>query len=262
MTPELLNAFDALAAMVRDWWVLAACVFARVGPVFAFLPGLGERVVPARLRLAAALAMTILIAPVLSNRIVAPDAAPIPLALFLAAETLIGTMLALSIRLMMIALQTAGTKAAQSTSLAQFFGGAGVDPQPAMSQVLVMAALAMLMLMGLPQRVAEFLVLSYDLFPAGRFPSPADAAQWGLSRTAHAFALAFGLAAPFLIAATLYNLALGAINKAMPQLMVAFVGAPALTLGGLFLFLLAAPLMIAVWASVAGGLMVDPMALP
>jgi flagellar biosynthetic protein FliR len=33
----------------------------------------------------------------------------------------------------------------------------------------------------------------------------------------------------------------------MPQLMVSFVGAPAITLGGLALLLLAAPLMLGLW---------------
>ena len=53
-----------------------------------------------------------------------------------------------------------------------------------------------------------------------------DVAEWGVARVGAAFALALGLAAPFVIAAVLYNLALGVINKAMPQLMVALVGAP------------------------------------
>ena len=48
---------------------------------------------------------------------------------------------------------------------------------------------------------------------------------------AASFALALSLAAPFVIASLLYNVALGVINKAMPQLMVAFVGAPAITCG-------------------------------
>ena len=66
------------------------------------------------------------------------------------------------------------------------------------------------------------------------------------TRTA-AFALGFSLAAPFMLAALLYNIALGAINRAMPQLMVAVVGAPASTAGTLFLFLLSAPLIISTW---------------
>ena len=63
---------------------------------------------------------------------------------------------------------------------------------------------------------------------------------------------------PFVIAALIYNVALGVINRAMPQLMVAFVGAPALTLGGLLLLYLSAPVMLSVWIDAFGALMEAP----
>lgn len=122
-----------------------------------------------------------------------------------------------------------------------------------------MAGFAALVAAGFPERLATLLVLSYDLFPAGDWPAPAALAEWGAARVSHAFSLAFSLAAPFVIGAGLYNLALGAINKAMPQLMVAFVGAPALTFGGLALLLITAPLMIGLWLGVVGDMLADPI---
>jgi flagellar biosynthesis protein FliR len=84
-------------------------------------------------------------------------------------------------------------------------------------------------------------------------------AQWGVGRVAHAFALAFVLAAPFVIGSCIYNLALGAINRAMPQLMVAFIGSPAITWGGLVLLMLAAPVMITVWLGAFQTYLTDPV---
>lgn len=248
MTPEMIAALTALAAQVQAWMAGGGLVFARIGPVFALVPVLGERSVPARIRLVAALAMTLVVAPAVAPRIPLPAPDPLGLVLFLGGETLVGLILGLSLRLMILALMMAGTKAAQATSLAQAFGGAGVDPQPAMAQLLVMAGLCVAAMSGIPERLAQLLVLSYDLFPAGIWPSPEAVAQWGVDRVSRAFALSFSLAAPFVIGAGLYNLALGAINRAMPQLMVAFVGAPALTLGGLVLLMLSAPVMLAIWA--------------
>jgi flagellar biosynthetic protein FliR len=121
-----------------------------------------------------------------------------------------------------------------------------------------MAGLAAIVVSGLPENLAALLVLSYDIFPSGAWPDPAALARWGTARVAHAFALAFTLAAPFVIGSGLYNLALGAINRAMPQLMVAFIGAPALTLGGLVLMLISAPLMIGVWLSAFTTMLSDP----
>lgn len=248
----------ALALPGTDWLIAALFVFLRVGAAVSVLPGLGERLLPARLRLAAALAMTAIVLPAVGHTGPAlPDAA-FGLARIAATETLAGLALGLAIRLLVIALQIAGTIAAQATSLSQFFGGAGAEPQPAMSQVLMFAGIALLMLAGLPHRAAEYLILSYDLLPAGAWPDADALTGWATSRVARAFALAFTLAAPFVVASTVYNLALGAINRAMPTLMVAFVGAPALTLGGLALLALAAPTMLQVWWAAADALLANP----
>lgn len=261
MTPDLLLALSALIEQAQAWFAAAGLVFARIGAFFTLLPVFGERVVPARVRLVAAIAMTIIVAPAVGDWVPSVPTSPISAALFLGAETLVGVTLAMGLRLMVMVLQMAGTKAAQATSLSQAFGGAGVDPQPAFSQVLVMAGLAMIVVMGFPERLAELLVLSYDLFPSGAWPNPAALAEWGTSRIAYAFALAFILASPFVIGSALYNLALGAINRAMPQLMVAFVGAPALTLGGLVLMLIASPLMVGVWYSAFSTMLADPVVM-
>lgn len=258
MTPDMIDAMTQLAQQGQLLAVQAGGVFARIGAVFALVPVFGERVIPARVRLAVALAMTAIVAPAVP--VVPAPGDPLALGMFLLAETLVGVILGIALRLMVMALQIAGTIAAQATSLAQAFGGAGVDPQPAIAQVLVMGGLALAVLSGFAERLAQFLVLSYDLFPAGVWPDPADVARWGTARIGQCFALAFSLAAPFVIAASLYNLALGAINRAMPQLMVAFIGAPALTLGGLALLLLTAPLMLGTWLPGLHGLIIDPAA--
>ena len=92
---------------------------------------------------------------------------------------------------------------------------------------------------------------SYEILPMGLPVPAADVAAWGTARVAQAFALGFSLAAPFVIAGFAYNLALGAINRAMPQLMVAFIGAPAITAGGLLILMLAAPVILHFWGAPA-----------
>ena len=78
---------------------------------------------------------------------------------------------------------------------------------------------------------------------------------------AQAFGLAFTLAAPFAAAAMLYTLATGVINRAMPQFMVALVGAPALSFGALALLLLTAPALLAVWQSAMNAALADPFGI-
>lgn len=242
MTYDLAPIMATWEPLIWAGWL----VFLRVGAVLAMLPAFGERAVPTRVRLGLALAFTAVVAPAVAPSL---DAAPGPLGLAIATETVIGLSLGLVLRLMILALQMAGEIAAQATSLAQLLGSASMDPQPAMGRLMMMAGLALAVMTGLHVRAAEAMILSYELLPAGRLPDAAELADWGTLRIAHGFALAVTLAMPFVIAALIYNLALGVINKAMPQLMVAFVGAPALTAGGLILLMLALPPMLVLWQS-------------
>lgn len=218
----------------------AALVFVRVGAMVGLLPALGEQMVPVRIKLAAAVCLTMVVLPTLPNLQEATLSA-------LLAEAVCGLILGFGLRLLVLGLQMAGTIAAQSTSLSQMFAGTGPDPQPVIGNLLVLAGLAIFVSMDGLSRSAELIILSYDLMPAGELPLASDAAEWDLARISAVFALAFTLAAPFVLAALLYNLALGAINRAMPQLMVSLVGAPALALGGIALMVIAAPILLAVW---------------
>lgn len=159
-----------------------------------------------------------------------------------------GLLVGFAFRCMVFALQIAGTIAAQSTSLSQSFGGGlGVDPQPALSTLLVVSGLCLAVMLGLHIRVIELFLSSYTIFPIGHWPGTGIAAEWGIETISYIFGLGFSLAGPFIISSMIYNFGLGAINKAMPQLMVAFVGAPAISFGGLTLLFLASPLILRVW---------------
>ncbi|WP_083195038.1 flagellar biosynthetic protein FliR [Pararhodobacter sp. CCB-MM2] len=258
MTPDLIQALTALTVQIQAWFLGGALVFVRIGPMFSLLPIYGERSVPARVKIIAALATTLVVTPAVVGDIPVPGEGPIGWFLFLAPESMIGVMLGMALRLIFMVLMIGGTMAAQATSLSQAFGGAGAEPQPAISHVLVMAGLCMAAMAGMPERLVQYIVLSYDLFSPGQWPLPSAVAEWGIAQVSRAFALGFSLAAPFVIGAGLYNLALGAINRAMPQLMVAFVGAPALTLGGMLLFLVAAPIMLSVWLPAFLEVLSDP----
>ncbi len=260
---EQLSAFaDLLSGDLTDLLATGFGVFIRIGAMMAVMPAFGEQVVPVRVRLVITLAFTAITAPALAPIMPAAPTAPVALLTLIAAESVAGLALGIGLRLFMIALQVAGTIAAQATSLSQFFGGAGVDPQPAMSQILVVAGLALAVTAGLHVALAELILLSYEIFPPARFPDAATLADWGVAQSARAFRLAFTLAMPFLIMSLLFYVALGAINKAMPQLMVAFVGAPAITWGGLAILLLTAPMILPIWHEAFRDFAFDPTGIP
>lgn len=240
---ELIAQLSALSGLAEPMIWQAALVFVRVGALIALLPAIGDQMVPLRIKLAATVGMTLVVVSAVS-----PDFPPAsgfvgPIL----AEALAGLILGIGLRMLILGLQTAGTIAAQSTSLSQMFAGTGPEAQPIVANILVIAALAVFVGMdGLPRAVG-LVIVSYDLMPAGTVADVRAFTEWEIQRISRVFAMAFSLAAPFVIAALLYNLALGAINRAMPQLMVTFVGAPALALGGVALLAISAPLVLAVW---------------
>ena len=237
--------------------VLAAfIVFLRVGAAVALTPAFGERLVPQRVRLSVALAFTAIVFP-------AVPAADLPVAatgLFglILSETLIGAMLGLTLRLMVVVLQMAASMAAQSTSLAQLFGGTACEPMPAIGHLLVMGGLALAVMADLHVRIAGAILDSYLMFPPGGVLDPAGLAEFGMAHVSYCFRLGFSLAAPFVLAAFIYNLALGAINRAMPQLMVVLVGAPAITGAGLAMLALLTPFLLQIWLEAFHAVLADP----
>lgn len=248
-----LSTFTPIAS-VMIWHGYA--VFLRIGAFVSLLPAFGEASVPMRIKLVIILAFTMIVAPAIP----VPDAVPgfDQILWFALTETVAGLIIGLGVRAFILALQTAGSIAAQSTSLAQILGGAAAEPLPAMGYILIIGALALLVITGLHVKAAQLVIFSYQILPMGQLPGGSVISQWGVAQVRHAFELAFTLAAPFVVLSVLYNLAIGAINKAMPQLMVAFVGAPVITAGGLVVLCLAAPLMLATWVEAMDQFIANP----
>ena len=170
-----------------------------------------------------------------------------------------GLLFGLLLRLSIMALATAGALIAQGLSLAQMFGaGPASEPLPVFSHLLVGAGLALAAALGLHVQAVGYILGSYVPVPFAAGLSGEVALAEAVRGIVACFGTALSLAAPFLIATLVYNLAIGAINRAMPQLIVTFIGAPLLTAGGMALLCIAVPAGLAHWAglfaaTIAGG---------
>ena len=255
---DLPNDFELLAQAIAPFWVAAALVFLRVGGMIALLPALGDMLLPLRVRLAVLVAMTIIIAPALAMQNAAVQNLDLQIELLLF-EPIIGLMLGFSLRLLILALQIAGSIAAQSISLSQLFSGTAAEPQPMISTLLVMAATALFVMMGGLHHAVALVLHSYQLIGPGSLPNAGEMALWAHRQGSDMIAQGFVFASPFLLAGLLYNLALGVINRAMPALMVMFIGAPALTWGGLILLALVAPLILQQWQALLAQSLSQPL---
>jgi len=102
-----------------------AMVFLRVSSLVSLLPAFGDHSVPTRVKLGLAIAFTLIVAPAVT--VIPPPSDILTLTGVSVSEVGIGLFLGFGIRMFVLVLQTAGSIAAQSTSLSQILGGAGVD---------------------------------------------------------------------------------------------------------------------------------------
>jgi flagellar biosynthetic protein FliR len=242
---------DALAPFAFH----ALLIFARVGAAAMLLPGLGEAEVPATVRLAIALAIVPLLLPLLSPGLPPVPEAPAELARLILLETFAGLWLGGLARILVLALAMAGQVVALMLGLSSVLTQ---DPAlgqggTVLSRLFGMMAAVLVLSTGLYALPLSALAGSYAVLPAGD-PLPAGLAAEALAAMGgESLSLALRLAAPFVLAAVLFNLALGLLARLAPQVQVYFVAIPAQILGGLALLGLVAAPLVAVFAGVLSG---------
>jgi flagellar biosynthetic protein FliR len=248
--------------LTQDMLMVGFLVFLRVGAMMAVLPAFGERSIPQRVRLALALCFAIVVTPAVAADLMPYAAEQGIVSRALATEVLAGMAVGIVLRIFVMILEMAGAIIAISTSLSQMFGGGAVDAQPVVGHMLLVGGLALAAMLDLHVRVVEIIIMSYEFIPVGTFIGAGELSEWGLQHIRSGFAMAFSLSAPFVIASLVYNVALGVINRAMPQLMVAMVGAPAITLGGMVLMFITLPLLLQIWLKGFNVLLFNPFEAP
>lgn len=204
-----------------------ALVFARLGTAAMLFPGLGETVVPARVRLVAALLVSLLLAPVVGPQ--AAEAGP----LALVGEIVTGAFLGIAGRLILIAIQITGHIVAVQSGIAMatVFDPMESSGGTAPSALLGAAGIVMLFATDLHHLALSGLAASFAAVPPGTFPDPAELAL-ALLRLADASArVGLELAAPVLLAGLLAAAGLGLMSRLMPMLPVFFIAVPAQILG-------------------------------
>lgn len=258
--PELLAVIERLALAAGVGLPLVAAVLARMSAIAFLAPGLGERATPMRVRLAAVIALTMIVAPPLAPAFTPALYGPVELAALIGTEALIGLVIGFALRLSIFILQIAGAIIAQHISLSQLFGlGLGHEQETQLSTILIMGGLAVAASSDLHIEIAAALINSYSIFPLGALPAAGDVGEWASRESGAAIGVAFALSAPFTILGFIYSLTLAAMSRAMPQLTSSFVGAPAILFAGLALFAGTASVTIGRWTELLAALIDNPV---
>ncbi|MEM7729394.1 MAG: flagellar biosynthetic protein FliR [Pseudomonadota bacterium] len=253
---ELLVALaDAFGPLVELVWPIFG-LFARLSLFFFLVPVFGERAVPARVRLGVAGLTAFLLYPVLQDDLA--SVRDIGVVQLLVTEALTGFVLGFALRLAIHALQILGMVVSQSLSLSQPLGeGIASEPNTTISTLLMLAGVTLLVSMNLHVVLLGVLADSFGTMPLGAALDMQASASWLTDITVGLLRLCLSLALPFVILNFAYNLILGFLNRAMPQLLVSFVGLPGMTLAGLLLLVICAGTMMTAWVDAVLSLMAE-----
>lgn len=241
-----MNEIEPLVLFSFSTLLDAIFIFLRVLGMMLVVPGFGASSIPVRVRIGISIAISMLLLPLL--KIQSPQEPNVLSYMnLILTETMAGLFIGLMLRIMVLSLQTAGTIAAQSVSFSHMLGVPSAEPMPAIGHFLMLGGIALLMSLGFHVKIVNMLVISYEVMPVGQLLANVAVHNIGVTQVSNAFTFAFGLAAPYLVVSLLYNVVMGAVNKAMPQLMVYFVGAPGLIFVGLIVVFLSSPNLFENW---------------
>lgn len=235
-------------AILPEISALFVLVFARVGTLVMLMPGIGERFILSRGRLALAFFLALVILPMARGAITMPQD-PGGLGTLLIGEILVGLVIGATVRLLMGALQTAGFIIAQTLGLGFAIT---VDPtgglqNPSLANFLSMLGIALILAADLHHLALAAIHESYRLLPPGGFPEIGDVMTLAVKAMTQGFSLAVQISAPFIVFGLLFNLGLGVLARLMPQLQVFFLAIPASILGGMLVLLAAVGVMMGVF---------------
>jgi flagellar biosynthetic protein FliR len=233
-------------------------VLARVAGAVMLLPGFGETAPPAVLRAGMALCLTLLLLPGLL-----PDLPPAPEAgmqagLMIGAEVLTGLWFGWLVRLLILALPVAAQFIAYLLGLSSVLQpDAQSGPQStALARLFDLAAPLAVLSSDLYQLPLAALGGLYRLIPAGTLLPSTDGALTAIEMMTQMFALALRLAAPFVLAAVIWNVVLGLIARLVPRLQIYFVALPGQILGGFLLLAMLAGAILAAWSGSVRALLI------
>jgi flagellar biosynthetic protein FliR len=232
---------DALSA----WIALVMVIVARLSFIIFFMPGIGEQTIPLQMRVMILLALSAMFS--ISGFVTPPPTDSfVTYAGVLATEVAIGFSLGVVLRATIWMLSIAGTVISQSIGLSQLLGIAlEHEQQTVTANLLSMAGAALLLSADFHIKAIASLLRLYTDVPIGALEAMDQ--DMLIQALLSAFGLAIMLAWPFVAVNLLYNICLGFINKALPSLMVAFVGAPLMIGAGIILLALSIMGMLVVW---------------
>jgi flagellar biosynthesis protein FliR len=209
-------------------------VLCRVGGLFVLAPVFSVNMIPMRIKLMLAMAISLAIMPLAIHGQTVPTDAGQIVGLMLK-EIVVGLAFALP-----MALVTAAVQAGASIldTLIGFSFASILDPvnnqqTAVIGQFYSLFAMMVLLMTGGDHIMIEGMAASYHALPITAYPDIGAVTAGMLNVLAQVFAIGLEIAAPALVALMITDAAIGLVSRAVPQMNVFVVGLPAKILVGM-----------------------------
>ena len=219
-------------------------ILLRAGIVLMMLPVFSSRSFPAQFRIGFAVALSLILAPVVEFHV---DKVAIPLIVL--REIMFGMIFGLAARFIFFAVDMAGHVMSSATGLSMATSfNPEVGPSTSISQLYGIIAIFLCLAMDAHHDLITVFVRSYEWLPAGT-ANVGGVLAAGVSIAMKIFIIALKLSAPVAIIMLITHILLGFVYKAVPQMNIFFVAQPVYIFLGLLTMMISLP----VFAYVMGG---------
>lgn len=220
-------------------------VFSRVGAMMMTAPGLRVGYVAMHARLLLAIAVTLIMTPVLGSFLPGIPTSVGTLVQLITLEIFYGVFLGVIGQFVSASIHLAGTSIGQSSGLmnAMVFDPVTEAQGALVIGLLTTIALVSIFIMDLHHLMLQAVYHSYALFPVGQAVFVEDHVTTLLQTLAQSFFLGLSMAMPFIVFAIVFQSSMGLLSRLSPQLNVFFVVLPIQILLGLGMLWVTVPIL-------------------
>lgn len=247
----VLRVFE-ISQSPQTFMVLVGLSFARLVSFFSIVPFFGGAAVPARVKVATAMSLVIILYPSLAATVPENQTlsfGPLGFIALLTKEVLVGFTLGFIASMVFEAVQVAGRiiDFQRGSTMAELYAPQLQSRVSELGQFQLQLAIILFIAVGAHRLFITSLLESFQFIPALEFPKFAPgwspAAELIVKLTAAVLSIGLQLAAPALIALLLTDLFFGIINRVAPQINVFFLSMPVKMLVGIIVVLIALPIL-------------------
>lgn len=200
-------------------------IFCRVGAALMVMPAFGDSHVSPRFRLLLAVGISVMLTPLLAEKMpILPESRTV-LGLFLISEVLVGAFIGMVARTILSALHVAGTMIAYQSSLAvsSIFDPITGAQTAVISNFITITAMTVIFALNLHHYMLASVVESYNVFVAGSYPAIEDMMKYHVRLLADSFTLGIMLSAPHIVFSLIFYLMGGLMARLMPNFQIFYV---------------------------------------